>query len=68
MNNKNWSVLLGLFQVQNKNCLLFLLFALRSLVFSKKEKKRLCYRLSQIEFENTIQNIERITSNLNGTV
>ena len=46
------------------DCLLFLLFTSTFSRVLKKRKKRLCYRLSQIEFESAISNLEQSPSNL----
>ena len=64
MSNKNWSVFLGLLQSENMDCLLFLLSVSMFSRVLKKRKKGLCYKLSQIEFESAIQNMERIPLSL----
>ena len=45
MNNKNWSVLLGLFQVQNKNCLFFSSFCIYVHSCSRKKKKKIVLQI-----------------------
>ena len=46
------------------DCLLFLLFTSTFSCVLKKRKKRLSNRLSQIEFESAIPNLEQSPSNL----